>query len=71
MVSGIDGAIGRFIKALEKAGLADNTIIVFSADNGYHMANRGFAGKWSHYEESIRVPLIIADPRALQKSVAR
>ncbi len=64
MVSGIDGAIGRFLKALEEAGLADNTIIVYSADNGYHMGNRGFAGKWSHYEESLRVPLIIADPRS-------
>lgn len=63
MVSGIDGAIGRFMKALEAEGLADNTIIVYSADNGYHMGNRGFAGKWSHYEESLRVPLIVADPR--------
>lgn len=63
MVSGIDGAIGRFIEELEKAGLADNTIIVYSADNGYHMGNRGFAGKWSHYEESLRVPLIVYDPR--------
>ena len=59
MVSGIDGAIGRFMKALEEAGFADNTIIVYSADNGYHMGNRGFAGKWSHYEESLRVPLIV------------
>ncbi len=63
MVSGIDGAIGRFIDALEEAGLADNTIIVYSADNGYYMGNRGLAGKWSHYEESLRVPLIVADPR--------
>ncbi|MEO0447163.1 MAG: family 16 glycoside hydrolase, partial [Verrucomicrobiota bacterium] len=63
MVTGIDGAIARFRQALEEAGLAENTIIVYSADNGYHMANRGFAGKWSHYEESIRVPLIIYDPR--------
>jgi arylsulfatase A-like enzyme len=63
MVSGIDGAIGRFMQALEEAGLADNTIIVYSADNGYYMGNRGFAGKWSHYEESLRVPLIVADPR--------
>lgn len=63
MVSGIDGAIGRFQAALEEAGLADNTIIVYSADNGYHMGNRGFAGKWSHYEESLRVPLIVYDPR--------
>lgn len=63
MVSGIDGAIGRFMEALDDAGLADNTIIVYSADNGYHMGNRGFAGKWSHYEEALRVPLIVADPR--------
>ncbi len=63
MVSGIDGAIGRFLKALEDEGLAENTIIVYSADNGYHMGNRGFAGKWSHYEESLRVPLIVMDPR--------
>jgi hypothetical protein len=63
MVSGIDGAIGRFLKALEEAGLAENTIIVYSADNGYYMGNRGFAGKWSHYEESLRVPLIVYDPR--------
>lgn len=63
MVTGIDNAIGRLLTELERAGLADNTIIVYSADNGYHMANRGLAGKWSHFEESLRVPLIIADPR--------
>ena len=45
-------------------GLAQNTIIVYTADNGYHMGNRGFAGKWSHYEESLRVPMVIYDPRA-------
>ncbi len=63
MVSGIDHAMGRFMKELEVAGLADNTIIVYSADNGYYMGNRGFTGKWTHYEESLRVPLIVADPR--------
>lgn len=63
MVTGIDNAIGRFLKALDEAGLAENTIIVYSADNGYHMANRGLAGKWSHFEESIRVPMIVFDPR--------
>lgn len=63
MVSGIDGAIGRFLKALDEAGLSDNTIIVYSADNGYYMGNRGFAGKWSHYDNALRVPIIIMDPR--------
>jgi arylsulfatase A-like enzyme len=63
MVSGIDGAIGRFMAALEDAGLAENTIVVYSADNGYYMGNRGLAGKWSHFEEGLRVPLIVSDPR--------
>jgi len=63
MVSGIDAAIGRFMKALDDTGLADNTIIVYSADNGYFMGNRGLSGKWSHYEESLRVPLVVCDPR--------
>ncbi len=63
MVTGIDNAMSRFLEALDEAGLADNTIIVYSADNGYYMGNRGFSGKWSHYDESLRVPLIVADPR--------
>ena len=68
MVSGIDHAIGRFLKALEEQGLAENTIIVYTADNGYHLGNRGFAGKWSHYEESIRVPMVVYDPRVKGKA---
>ena len=63
MISGIDHAVGRVVAALEAAGLADNTIIVYSADNGYYLGDRGFQGKWSHYEESLRVPLVIHDPR--------
>ncbi len=63
MISGIDRAIARVIAALESAGLADNTIIVYSADNGYYLGDRGFQGKWSHYDESLRVPLVIYDPR--------
>jgi len=63
MATGIDNVIGRVQKALKKAGFAENTIIIYSADNGYYAGNRRFAGKWTHYEESLRVPLIIFDPR--------
>jgi choline-sulfatase len=63
MITGIDRAVARVIAALEAAGLADNTLIVYSADNGYYLGDRGFQGKWSHYNESLRVPLIIYDPR--------
>lgn len=63
MISGIDRAVARVLAALEKAGLAGNTIVIYSADNGYYLGDRGFQGKWSHFEESLRVPMFIYDPR--------
>lgn len=63
MLSGIDHVVGRVIDTLEELSLDENTIVIYTGDNGYYMAQRGFAGKWSHYEESLRVPMIIADPR--------
>ena len=63
MLSGIDHVMNRVLETLEATGLAENTIVVYSSDNGYYMGDRGFAGKWSHYEQSQRVPLIVFDPR--------
>ena len=63
MISGIDNVVGRVIAKLEAKGLAENTIFIYAADNGYYAGNRGFAGKWTHYDESLRVPLIVFDPR--------
>lgn len=68
MISGYDQVINRVIEALKKQGFDKNTVIIFSSDNGYYMGNRGFAGKWSHYDESLRVPLIIYDPRTTTKN---
>ncbi len=63
MISGIDRVVGQLIETLKQEGLAENTVIIYTADNGYYMADRGFAGKWSHFEQSQRVPLVIYDPR--------
>ncbi|MFB9054833.1 sulfatase [Formosa undariae] len=63
MISTVDGVIGRIRKTLEEEGLADNTVIVFMGDNGYYMGERGFSGKWLMHEQSLRVPLMIYDPR--------
>ena len=63
MISGIDHVVGRLVAQLEEQGLADNTVIIYTADNGYYLGDRGFAGKWTHYEQSLRVPLIVHDPR--------
>lgn len=64
MITGMDNVMGRVLSQLKKLGFDKNTIVIFSGDNGYYKGARGFAGKWSHYEESLRVPLIIFDPRA-------
>ncbi|MHC4909971.1 MAG: sulfatase-like hydrolase/transferase, partial [Planctomycetota bacterium] len=63
MLSGLDRNIGRVVDELEARGLAENTVVIFIGDNGYYMGERGFAGKWTHYDESLRVPLIVFDPR--------
>lgn len=63
MISGIDSVVGRIRATLEEQGLADNTVIIFMGDNGYFLGERGYADKWLMYEQSIRVPMIIYDPR--------
>jgi arylsulfatase A-like enzyme len=63
MISAIDQVIGRVRAELERRGLAENTVIVFTSDNGYFLGERGFADKWYGHEYSLRVPLVLMDPR--------
>jgi arylsulfatase A-like enzyme len=63
LVTGIDVAVGRLCEALSRLGLADDTVVVFTSDNGLLIGEHGLMGKWVMYEESIRVPLVIHDPR--------
>jgi arylsulfatase A-like enzyme len=63
MISEIDAEIGKIRKTLEKTGTADNTVIILMGDNGYFLGERQLAGKWLMYDNSLRVPLIIFDPR--------
>jgi len=63
MISTVDSVLARIRKTLEEENIADNTVIIFMGDNGYFLGERGYAGKWLLYEQSIRVPLIIYDPR--------
>jgi arylsulfatase A-like enzyme len=62
MITHLDAGIGRVIDALEKKGELDNTIIVFTGDNGLAVGQHGLMGKSSFYEHSVRVPLIFSGP---------
>ncbi|MCY7358833.1 MAG: sulfatase [Rudanella sp.] len=63
LITGVDEVVGNLRKALQDRGLADNTVIVYTSDNGFYEGEYGFADKWYGHELSIRVPLIIYDPR--------
>jgi arylsulfatase A-like enzyme len=63
LASEVDATCGRVIEELKKQGLLDNTLILFVGDNGYFHGEHGLADKWYPHQESIRVPLIIRDPR--------
>ncbi len=60
IVSHMDTQIGRILDALEASGEADNTYIFFTSDHGLAVGEHGFVGKQNMYENSVRVPLIIA-----------
>lgn len=62
MVTATDTQIGRILKALEASGEADNTIIVFSGDNGLAVGQHGLLGKQNVYEHSVGVPLVFCGP---------
>jgi len=61
-VSFVDHYVGVVLDALEKSPYADNTVIVFFSDHGYHLGEKGIWAKHTLWEESTRIPLIISRP---------
>ncbi len=59
----VDATCGKVLDELEKQGVLDDTLVVFTTDNGYYHGEHGLADKWYPHQESIRVPLIVRDPR--------
>ncbi|MBG86705.1 MAG: acetylglucosamine-6-sulfatase [Verrucomicrobiales bacterium] len=59
----IDVALGMIRKALKTHGVADNTVVIYTSDNGFLCGSHGYGSKVLPYEEASRVPLIVFDPR--------
>ena len=70
-ISSVDKAVGSLNELLESLGVDDNTIIIYTGDNGYALNERQLAGKWFGWEEDLRVPLIIKDPRIKKQKASR
>ncbi len=68
-ITAMDEQIARIIEQLEKSGFAENTIIIYTSDNGMNLGQHGVWGKGNgtyplnFYEESIKVPFVLYDPR--------
>ncbi|NQZ56358.1 MAG: sulfatase [Lentisphaeraceae bacterium] len=69
LVRGVDDNVGRIMTYLEESGLADNTIVIYTSDNGFFMGEHGWFNKMWMYEESLRVPLIVRYPKKIKVSV--
>jgi len=62
LITHMDQQISRILSALKRSGRADNTIVIFAADNGLAIGSHGLLGKQSVFEHSMRTPLVIAGP---------
>lgn len=62
LISEIDTEVGRVIAHLKATGQWENTVVIYTGDNGFYLGEHGLAGKWLLHEESIRVPLLVAGP---------
>ncbi|MGN6644857.1 MAG: sulfatase family protein [Verrucomicrobiota bacterium] len=61
-LAGADENLGRLLNALDELGLAENTMVIYTSDNGYYLGDHGLHDKRSAYEESLRVPLLVRYP---------
>ena len=66
-VKAVDEGVGKILDYLEKNGLTENTIIVYTTDQGFYLGEKGFFDKRFMYEESLAMPLIIQYPKAIEK----
>ena len=65
-IAGIDENVGRLLDYLEKEGQLDNTIIVYTSDQGFFMGEHGLVDKRIMYEEALRMPLLIRYPKMVK-----
>ena len=66
-IKAVDDSVGRLMAYLEQEGLADNTLIIYSADQGYFHGEHGWFDKRWMYEESMRMPLIMRWPAHVKR----
>jgi arylsulfatase A-like enzyme len=69
-IASIDDNVGRVLDYLDESGLAENTIVIYTSDQGFYLGEHGWFDKRFMYEESLRMPLIIRYPVEIKPRVA-
>jgi arylsulfatase A-like enzyme len=70
-LSAIDDNVGRLLQTLDELGLTENTVVVYSSDNGYYLGEHQLGDKRSAYEESLRVPFLVRYPKGMRQTKGR
>src|SRR5262249_37479467 len=63
----VDDSVGRLYEALKAAGLLDNTLLIYTSDNGFALGDHARLDKRTMYEETLRVPLLVRYPKLVTK----
>ena len=66
-IAGADENLGKLLATIDELGLTEDTVVVYSSDNGYYLGEHGLGDKRSIYEESLRIPMLVRYPRLFGK----
>ncbi|HSW02636.1 MAG TPA: sulfatase [Sedimentisphaerales bacterium] len=65
-VASVDENVGRVLDYLDQSGLAENTIVIYTSDQGFYLGDHGWFDKRFMYEESLRMPLVVRYPKEIK-----
>jgi len=65
-INSVDDNVGKLLKLLDDLKLTEDTVFIFSSDNGYYLGEHNLGDKRTAYEESLRIPMLLRYPRAVQ-----
>jgi len=65
-IASIDDNVGRLLEYLDKSGLAKNTVVIYTSDQGFYLGDHGWFDKRFMYEESLRMPLVARYPKGIK-----
>jgi arylsulfatase A-like enzyme len=65
-INGVDDNVGKLLQTLDELGLTEDTVFVFSSDNGYYLGEHNLGDKRTAYEEALRIPMLVRYPRAVK-----